>query len=77
MDIKTDQSDRIVQVYEELGGDSETMLEWLQKGNLDLVTKYLDEHDLSSKSIMSAFKSTMEEFFVIEDDIVKGMDLIS
>ena len=73
---KTNPNDRIIQVYEELGGNSETMLEWFQKGDLDIITKHLNEHDLSSESIVSAFKNMIEEFFIVEDDVVKGMELI-
>lgn len=72
------QKDRIAQVYEQLGGDEDSMLEWLQRGNLGLVTKYLtDARDLSAKSITNAFKEVMGDFAVVENDIIKGMRKVS
>lgn len=72
------QRDRIVQTYEQLGGDGDSMSEWLQRGNLGLITKHLiDTNDLSTRSITNAFKETMSDFAVVESDILKGIKKIS
>ena len=72
------QRDRIIKVYEDLGGDAAKMSEWLQKGNLGLITKHLDDpNDLSSKAVSKALKGVMEEFAIVGDDLVSGMRRVS